>query len=106
MGLRVWACKAAKIVGGQVIKMESKKLNGGGCEMALDDSNLKVNEIFQDVFEIHYFASDKRCNLQICCVDEKEKEIISNFKLGYKSFSIEGFTHGENAGMIQLKIEK
>jgi len=79
---------------------------GGGYEMALDDSNLKINKMFPDVFKISYSAVQNSPDLLITQVGEHGETVVSNFSIGYKNFSIEGFTHGENAGMIQLKIEK
>ena len=86
--------------------MESEKLNGGGCETMLDDSNLKINRMFPDVYKIVYLAVQNTPDLSITQVGEHGETIESSFRIGYKKFSIEGIAKGEFAGMIHLKIEK
>ena len=74
--------------------------------MALDDGNLKVDFLHKNIFEFHYRSSGKFPDLTFKAISDDGNVYVSEYNIGYKKFSIEGFTHGENAGMIQLKIEK
>lgn len=72
----------------------------------MDENNLAIDELFQNVYEFGWESGAEIWDFYISCILEGDPNRGKKFRIGQKSFCIEGFSEGENAGMIRVRIGK